>query len=276
MISAMKKKIAQAAIDVSKGVPEFRLARSQHELQQAFQLSYRSYSQAGLVADNPSGLRLTPYHFSPDSEVLIGSGNGIVFSTMSMFCDGKLGLPMQSTYPTEIESLREQGLKLAEVGCLADRRQSNRRYIETFIALGRLVAQAAAHRGIQALVVYVRPKHAKLYTRMLGFTQIGRSVKCPYANGTTGVALCLRFDQLSDTVHQQFFGSPIATELLNPYAWPQKTRNYFNRVLKNDDKIAEVVKVENYFNWGRKQAPKPAHDLLPIRQSFSMNPIPNN
>ena len=236
--------------------PEFAIARSELELEKAFQLCYCSYHRAGLVVDNPSGMRLTPYHLLEDSEVLIGKLDEVVFSTMSFFRDGILGLPMEKMYQREIDGLRQLGLRIAEVGSLADRRSSPRRYIETFVKLGRLLAQASASKGINALVIAVHPKHAKLYRRMMGFKRMGDLTQCPYANGNPAEALYLRFDQLSAEIEEKFFGSPLSAEELEPYQWSQITREYFGRVLTNDSEIAKLTKLENYYNWGPKTETK--------------------
>ena len=47
------------------------IARTEHDLVRAFELVHYSYCTAGLAADSPSGLRLTPYHLSGHSDVLI-------------------------------------------------------------------------------------------------------------------------------------------------------------------------------------------------------------
>ena len=245
--------------------PEFAIARSIYELERAFELCYRSYHKSGLVVENPSGMRLTPYHLLNGSEVLIGKLDKVVFSTMSFFCDGELGLPMEKMYRSEIEGLRDQGLRIAEVGSLADRRTSSRRYIESFIKLGRLLAQASSARGIDTLVVAVHPKHARLYRRMMGFQQMGDHTQCPYANGNPAEALYLRFDQLSPKIEEQFFGDPLSAEELKPYQWTCETQEYFDRVLQSDGKIAKLTKLKNYYHWdvGSSNQPRSLPSALP-------------
>ncbi len=241
-------------LTVSKGSANqdvVKLARSEDELLQAFGLTYESYIRAGLAIDNPSGLRLTPYHLLPSSEVIVAQLEQTVVSTISLFGDGKLGLPMQSMYQREIEVLRNRGYRLAEVGSLADRRASPRRFLTVFAEMGRLLAQVANARNVDTLVAVVHPKHAKLYKRVLGFKQIGDHTDCPYANGNPAEALYLHFDDyLGTELHNQFFGEPIPASQLQPYRWNAETRNYFRRILESDGKIVEVVGIKGYYTWG--------------------------
>ena len=241
----------------SKHPLEITLARSIDDLHQAFSLTYRSYYRAGLVADNPSGLRLTPYHLLPDSEVIIAKLDQTVVSTLSWFGDGKLGLPMQSMYSREIEFLRDQGCKLAEIGSLADRRSDPRRFISSFADMGRLLAQASASRDIDTLVAVAHPKHAKLYKRVLGFKQIGDHTDCPYANGNPAEALFLRFEDLGAKLHDRFFGDPLSEDRLGPYDCEIETRVSFGQILDCDGKIAQAIGLEDYYDWNAKRIKTP-------------------
>jgi hypothetical protein len=236
---------------------DIKLARSRDELHQAFALTYHSYFRAGLVVDNPSGLRLTPYHLLPDSEVIVAKLDETVVSTLSWFGDGKLGLPMQSMYSNEISFLRDQGCKLAEIGSLADRRSDPRRFISSFADMCRLLAQAAASRNIDTLLAVAHPKHAKLYKRVLGFKQIGDHTDCPYANGNPAEALFLRFEDLSDKLYERFFGDPLSLDLLVPYDWDIETRINFGRILDCDGKIAHAIGLADYYDWNAKRIKTP-------------------
>ncbi|WP_063870273.1 N-acyl amino acid synthase FeeM domain-containing protein [Novipirellula maiorica] len=226
------------------------LARSREDLRQAFRLVYQSYYDAGLAVDTPSGMRLTPFHLVPTTEVLVAKLDDTVTSTLSMIGDGYLGLPMQSMYPREIKELRDQGLRLAEIGSLADRRDSPVRFIETFAELGRLLVQVAHSRGIDGFVVATHPKHARLYKRVMGFRQIGELSDCPYANGNPAVALVLKFDEHAGTsLHERYFGNPCPPSDLVQYRWDRDTRSYFRRALQRDKTIATLAGIQGYYNW---------------------------
>jgi len=227
-----------------------RLARSKEDLSQAFRLIFESYFRIGLVAEKPSGLRLTPHHLLPTTEVLLATHQEQINSTVSLFGDGYLGLPMQSMYPKEVKTLRDQGLRLAEIGCLADRRSSQVRFIDTFAQIGVLLVQVARARGIDALVAATHPKHARLYKRLMGFQQIGELSECPYANGKPAVALYLRFeDYVGTPLYDRYFGQPWSQEQLTQYRWDQQTRQHFKKILERDNQISSLAGIQGYYNW---------------------------
>ena len=249
-VSSQAANSPKASNNKARNELEIKIARSEEELFAAFRLTYRSYSRSGLVADNPSRLRLTPFHLLPESEVLIAKIRGTVISTISFFVDGKYGLPMEAIYPQEISRLRQRGLRIAEVGSLADRRSEQFRFIETLALMARLLAQSAVHRSVDTLVAVVHPRHAKLYKRLLGFKQIGDHTSCPYANGNPAEAMYLRFADYDGTNFlDRFFNDPIATCELEAFDWPEELKCYLQRILNSDSKIAKIVGVENYHHW---------------------------
>ena len=99
---------------------EFRVGSSAEELFAAFGLVYEEYVRSGLMKPNACQMRITPYHLLSSTEVLVALDRGDLSCTMTLVCDGELGLPMESVYHEEVASLRLQGLQLAEVSCLAD------------------------------------------------------------------------------------------------------------------------------------------------------------
>ena len=228
----------------------FGLARCRDDLTQAFRLVFDSYFEAGLVTDKPSKIRLTPHHLMPTSEVLVAKLDDAITSTMSIFGDGYLGLPMETMYGPVIQQLRGDGLRLAEIGCFADRRHSQTRFMNSFLQLSRLVAQVCRVRGIDAVVAVMHPKHARLYRRILGFEQIGDLTECPYANGKPAVALCLDFQKIHGTeLYDMYHRDPWPHKDLLPYRWDRETRMHFRKILERDNSIAAVAGIKGYYNW---------------------------
>ena len=220
------------------------------DLESAFRLTMNSYYRAGLSCENPSGLRLTPYHLLPTSDVIVAETGGIIHSTLSLFADGELGLPMESIYGGEIRDLRRSGLRLAELGGLADRRNSTSRFIHTFADISKLMVQVAMARNVDALVAAVHPKHARLYKRLVGFKQIGELTLCPYANRNPAVLIFLRFeDYLGTDLYERYLGTQIPEEQLRPFVWTEDAKSYFQRILEKDGQIAQVINIENYHHW---------------------------
>ena len=85
---------------------ECRVSSSPDELFAAFRLVYEQYQRSGLMNPNKCGLRITPYHLLPTTEVLVALERRQVTCTMSLVCDSDNGLPMEAVYPEEIAGLR--------------------------------------------------------------------------------------------------------------------------------------------------------------------------
>jgi hypothetical protein len=151
---------------------ECRVARSQADREAAFRLIYDSYLRAGLVRENPFGMRVSPYHLLPTTEMFVATVEETVVATMSIVMDGELGLPMESIFPEEIAQRRQAGTRLAEVSCLADRRAEPQRFMSLMVLLSRLLAQFANYVQVEELLLAVHPSHARFYQRRLNFTPI--------------------------------------------------------------------------------------------------------
>lgn len=218
------------------------IARSQSDLEDAFGLVYRSYVRAGLDAPNPTGLRVTKYHFLPTTEVILARNAGVPIATASLIADGELGLPAESIYGPEVKRLKERGLRLAEVGSLADRRESPARFVQMFRVLSTLIAQAAERRGCNGLIAATHPRHARFYIRQIGFEPFGEIRACPYAQGNPAVALLLDFEdhrRRETEVYHHLFGCKYSDQELEPYAWSQQTHGYFQAI---QQRMSEPVK----------------------------------
>jgi hypothetical protein len=219
------------------------IARSQSDLEEAFGLVYRSYLRAGLDSPNPTGLRLTRHHFLPTTDVMLARNAGVPIATASLIVDGELGLPAEAIYGEEILRLKKRGLRLAEIGSLADRRESPVRFIQMFRNLSALIAQAAYDRGCNALVATTHPRHARFYIRQIGFEPFGEIRACPYAKGNPAMPLLLDIDQhrRDDTEIYRFqFRNKFTKRELEPFHWPVETRVYFEEIMR---RMSEPTKV---------------------------------
>lgn len=209
------------------------IARSQGDLEDAFALVYRSYVRAGLDSPNPTGLRLTDYHFLPTTDVILARNAGVPIATASLIVDGDLGLPAEKIYSREINQLKESGFHLAEVGSLADRRESPARFIQMFRILSILIAQASKQRGCNGLIAATHPRHARFYIRQIGFEAFGEVKPCPYAKGNPAVALLLDFEEhrRRDTkIYNHLFGYQYSEQELEPHVWNLETTQYFRAI----------------------------------------------
>ena len=208
----------------------YKIAATQQERSAAFRLVYESYLQAHLGEPNPYGMRVTPYHLLPTTEIFLAQVEGEAVSTVSLVTDGELGLPMESVYRKEVALRRERGLLLGEVSCLSDRRSHLRRFFPVFLRLSRLMVQYARKQGLDELLVAVHPKHARFYRRFMDFETIGEETAYPAVRNSPAVALRLdfaRIDRERPESYDTFFGRPFPDEQLQPQPISQAQRDYF-------------------------------------------------
>jgi len=191
--------IKQGAIDLARTSADidYKIATCRNEREAAFRLVYRSYLEAGLGQPNRYRMRVTPYHLLPSTEVFVAVLRNETVFTVSLIGDGQLGLPMENVYADEVRERREQGIRVGEVSCLADRRSKYRKCFPVFLRLCRLTAQYAWHQGLDQLLVAVHPRHARFYQRFMEFEPIGPQKSYPSVKNRPAVALSLDMVRLN-------------------------------------------------------------------------------
>ncbi|WP_182871048.1 N-acyl amino acid synthase FeeM domain-containing protein [Rhodopirellula sp. JC639] len=159
-----------SAHDVVKGDGVMRVSRTRKERIAAFELVYQMYRQSGLSSDNPSKMRVLEHHLLDTTSVMVSKREKKVDFTISLVQDGNLGMPAESLFSEEIKAMRGQGLRLAEISCLASGcdQMSGRDRIEKLVKMVALTFQVARRRGVDRLLLVVHPRHAKVYRRMFG------------------------------------------------------------------------------------------------------------
>jgi hypothetical protein len=208
----------------------YRIASTRREREAAFRLVYHSYLRAGLGENNPYEMRVTPYHLLESTDVFVAECRGQIAFTMSLIRDGELGLPMESIYGEEVEQFRQQGLRLGEVSCLADRRAQTYGFFPVYMQTCRLMIQCARYRRLHGVVAAVHPKHARFYRRYMGFRAFGREKTYPTVRNNPAVALWLEFariDRDPPLAYEFCFGEQIPFDNLQPQPISLVDREYF-------------------------------------------------
>lgn len=228
---------------VSPASIQYKVASTKQDRADAFRLVYQSYLRSGLGEPNPHHMRVTPYHLLPTTEVFLATCRGEAIFSMTLVLDGALGLPMEVVYGEEVASRRKQGLFLAEVSCLADRRKNFRGFLPIFFGVSRLMAQYAWSRGVHELLVAVHPKHAKFYRRYMAFSPFGELRAYPTVRNNPAVALALNFDHINRNRPKSFgtfFGQWLPEERLIPQPITPTECEYFGSMVDPTFSIAPI------------------------------------
>ena len=197
---------------------EVKIASTESEWEQAFQLAASSYQARGYESPGAGHLRFTPYHALPDSLTLVAKHHEQVVATLSIVQDSTLlGLPMEDVYAEEIENLRQEGRRLFEVTTLADAGLSTREFIQTFIGLIQLATQYHTSHGGDAGVIAVNPRHRQFYTRVLGFVRLGPLRSYAAVQDHPAEAFWITEDLMREntpTMYETIFGQRLPREAL--------------------------------------------------------------
>lgn len=168
-LSSMPNSIQTAVAACDRSL-QMKVAETMSEREAAFRLVHQVYQKSGLTSENQMGMRIIRHHLLDTTDVMVACRQREVEFSVTLVRDGSLGLPCEALFADEVRSLRESGLRLAEVSCVAsaygdaDRKEG----FDTYVKMIALTIQTARRRGIDRLLLAVHPRHAKFYQRMFG------------------------------------------------------------------------------------------------------------
>lgn len=147
------------------------------------------------------GMRVMKHHLSDQTDVMVLKRQGTVVFTSTLVRDGEYGLPLESLFGAEVQAMRNQGLRIAEVSCLASdiTLQDKTQRFELFVELIGLVFQTARYHQVDRLLLAVHPRHAKVHQRMFGCTICSGVKKYAAVEGNPAVLCSHDFAQLDQT-----------------------------------------------------------------------------
>ena len=187
---------ARAARSSSKSEPTCSCATNLEQVQAAWQLVYERYSQMGLINRNRFGIHAVPGAVGKHACVIWGPDGASVGHTMTLFRDNSMGLALDSVYAQELDSLRQAGRRLLEVGMLADRRESAARGIGALFSMMRWAIYYGLHTDLTDIVIGVHPRHAAFYMRCYGFEEFAAPTDYPLVRNNPVVGLRLRLREM--------------------------------------------------------------------------------
>lgn len=156
----------------------YKIADCREEREAAFRLIHDAYTLNGLMAANPSGMRITPYHLLPTSDLFVAYHQGTLIYTMTLISDDEQGIPLEGVFQAEVLRRRDESRAyLAEVSCLASRvgYLPRGQMYHVFVRLASLLVQSARENGVERLMIACHPRHARFYQGLLGFSRISES-----------------------------------------------------------------------------------------------------
>jgi hypothetical protein len=170
------------------GVVAAGLAVTRDDRHQAERLVHDVYVARGLR--DPGGARRTTR--GRRAVVFVARVDGGVGATLSLLRDSSRGLPADALYGDELDALRADGRRLAEVSALAVDPQWRGAALALVRPLVQLVGVYARDvEGMDELCIAVHPRHAPFYEGRFGFMRFGGEKPYGAVNGAPAVGLRL-------------------------------------------------------------------------------------
>lgn len=232
----------------------YAIANEREYLESAFGLVYQAYTEVGLQAPNELGIRFTKYHLLPGSKVFvaiyrpelakptvdrghINDGKTIV-GTLTLVLDSSFGLPVEQVCGPEIQALRDEGRRLAEVIALAvhpDFRKHN-----VMMYLYKVMFQYARAKQVTDICCAVTRHHIEFYRDVLLFEPLGGIMPYGPANNLEVQGHVLNIakafshskdvytaESFDANIHDFFFGDGDAVSLNEGMPWSPELLRYF-------------------------------------------------
>ncbi len=165
-------------------------AESESDKKEALNLLYKEYLNQGYIHEGEPPIGKEFYVCN----VIVAKIQGKVVGTISIIEDSKFGLPMDKIYKEEIDVLRGNSKKIAEVGRLAIEKDLFKGILhskaKTMLILWSLFKQVlyySKQKNLDFICIAINPKHGLFY-KSLGFEDIGKEKSYPLVNNAPALA----------------------------------------------------------------------------------------
>lgn len=204
---------------------KFKIAGNRDEFEAACRLVHDQYVRKGYMEKQKSGMRLSLFHAMPETTTFVGKKDDLTVYTLTLFQDSALGLPMDAIYKKELDQLRSQGRKIAEVGALASHSHIQNED-QTVLMYGNKAAirYSKDHLNVDDLVIAINPKHEWFYEKIMLLEKIG-DVKC-YDYVQEAPAVAYRLNLRSAEANYKFiYDSGPSERNIYHFLFNQKSQN---------------------------------------------------
>lgn len=160
-----------------KDMLKIRLAHTSERVRDASVLVQKRYGEVGYQPQGDNSSK----GVCPEQITLLSYHKDRVVGTLTLGMDIGQGLFADELYKAEIDKLRGEGRKVAEITKLAvDTKLPSKRILAALIHIAYIYG--ARIWRYTDVVIEVNPSHAEFYKRMLGFRVIGEERLCARVN----------------------------------------------------------------------------------------------
>lgn len=188
---------------------ELILATDINQRCRAWTLVHEAYQAKGYVESAADGLWYNIHDALPETKTFLVTRDGKDVATLTLVVDSPIHVPADSLYEDELDKLRAQGRRPAEIISLASKETDRRRCIEVLRHMFRAAYQTARKiMDATDLVVTVNPHHAAYYEKRLLFVRCGEERSYEKVAGAAAVLLRLDFDRVDERYEARYGTKP--------------------------------------------------------------------
>lgn len=149
-----------------------RRAVTEADLRAAYELVHEVYLEKGYITEKPGRIRLRVFEAFPEMATFLCEKDGQIAAVMSIVPDSvDAGLPSDAAFGEELDAVRRQGRKLAEITNLAVKTEFRRS--NAFPELTRAVYAQAVASGMDDIFIAISQGHGSFFQGVLQFDPCG-------------------------------------------------------------------------------------------------------
>lgn len=177
-------------ISLEKVGLKMKIADSQTSFKKVFELAYQVYQDKGYSQNRQLKMEVLPIDAHSDTLIaFMENDNNEVVASLTLYFDGNLFLPADNIFYDELNLLRAEGVKFAEVSRFVIK-QNYQHQKEILVGLfNTFYIHAFRVMNIDEFIIEVNPRHVDYYRKILGFTQFSEVKECPRVNNAPAVLL---------------------------------------------------------------------------------------
>lgn len=184
---SLRLHLIRSNVQIPSGMDKLqvKIANTQGELEQAYELLHNSYVEQNLMDPNHSKLRFNIWSALPYTHVIVAKIGDEVIGTVSLIKDSAIGLPSDKAYNNENNELRRSGKRIVEVSALAV--APNYRKVGHKISLylmKYLYQYTSSYLHADIICATVRHTVVDFYKALFSFEQKGKVIKYDFVKGT--------------------------------------------------------------------------------------------
>ncbi|MBA4387705.1 MAG: hypothetical protein C0404_06970 [Verrucomicrobia bacterium] len=206
------------------GEYEVRLANTLDERKRAWRMVHRRYLAEGYAGPDGDGLWCSLFDALPQTTTVLVTRNGADIATVSLVFDSDYGLPADTLYKDELDTMRQNGRRLCEISSLASEETDRRSAVEVLNHMFKIIYLLACRLADATdFIITVNPHHVAFYERKLLFQRIGEVRSYGKVNGAPAVLLQFNLETAPERWFARYSGTTdsCGRHFVEPQTWNQ-------------------------------------------------------